>query len=265
MKKESFQGILLGIVIMCAVFAFITIAWAAFSTTLNISGTATIKKQSWQIDFTDQKDTDFAGRLTAVGGGATALPLTGTVATGTQAVADTSVNRFRISSANTVEGTIGEFNVGGDKITYTWYAQNFGTFESDVSVKTVGGLTSSANLAGGNITLVCTKTSNGDMNDWCNGKGTGDGTSNNDKAHVKATLSVGAVGSPNPYSTSYSTWNIKAATSTSNDDTDILEFKLEVEFLNLAGSGDNPTTSSDNIMVSIPATVLEAVQHTTGS
>ncbi len=256
MRKESFQGILLGIVIMCAVFAFITIAWAAFSTSLTIGGTASVNKQSWQIDFTTTIDSDFD----TVNSGS-AIPLVGTVASGTQAVADTSASRFRISSADTVEGTIGQFNVGGDKITYTWYAQNFGTFPADVSVFTVGGLTTSANLAGGNITLVCTKTSSGDMNDWCNGKGTGDGTSGNDKAHMKATLSVGAVTASAAYATGNVSWtNLKAVTSSDNDD--VLEIKLEIEFLNLDTSGTNPTTSDDDITVSIPSMVLKAVQHT---
>ena len=262
MKRESFQGILLGIVIMCAVFAFITIAWAAFSTNLNISGTASVSKQSWQIDFTDQKDTDFAGRLTATSG--SDLPLTPSIASGSLFVANTtSGTQFRISSADTVQGTLGEFKVGGDKVTYTWYAQNFGSFAADVSVFTVGGLTTSANLAGGNITLVCTKTSSGDMNVWCNGAGDGSGTgTGNDKAHMKATLSVGAVTSSAAYATGNTTWNNLSAKTSTSDDSDILEIKLEVEFLNLAGSGENPTTSDENITVSIPAMVLKAVQHT---
>ena len=48
-KENKYQIILLGTVIICAIFTFVTIAWAAFSTTLKISGTATIKAQTWNV------------------------------------------------------------------------------------------------------------------------------------------------------------------------------------------------------------------------
>ena len=35
-KENKYQIILLGTVIICAIFTFVTIAWAAFSTTLKI-------------------------------------------------------------------------------------------------------------------------------------------------------------------------------------------------------------------------------------
>lgn len=49
--KKGYQAILLSAVLMCAVFTFVTIAWAAFSTTLKIGGTATVKAQTWNVYF----------------------------------------------------------------------------------------------------------------------------------------------------------------------------------------------------------------------
>ncbi len=258
MKKESFQGILLGIVIMCAVFAFITIAWAAFSDTLSIGGTATVKKQSWQIDFTDDKTKDFA-----TAGGGSAINLAGNVASGTLAVADTSADRLRITDAHHVSGKIGVFNAGGDKITYTWYAKNFGTFDIDASVKTSNSsliATNTLNYAGGNINLICYTSSGSvsspDQNDWCNGTGSAAG-------NIKATLKVGRVSST-AVANQTSKWTLAANNDggTNNDD-DVLQFDLEIEFVNSAGSGANPTTSSSDITVDLGSIEIDAVQSST--
>ena len=49
--KKGYQAILLSAVMICAVFTFISMAWAAFSTTLTISGTGSVKAQTWNIFF----------------------------------------------------------------------------------------------------------------------------------------------------------------------------------------------------------------------
>lgn len=49
--KKGYQVILLSTVMICAVFTFVTIAWAAFNTTLTIGGTATVKAQKWNVYF----------------------------------------------------------------------------------------------------------------------------------------------------------------------------------------------------------------------
>ena len=49
--KKGYQAILLSAVMMCAVFTFVTIAWATFNTTLKIGGQATVKAQTWNIYF----------------------------------------------------------------------------------------------------------------------------------------------------------------------------------------------------------------------
>jgi hypothetical protein len=49
--KKGYQAILLSAVMMCAVFTFVTIAWATFNTTLKIGGQATVKAQTWNVYF----------------------------------------------------------------------------------------------------------------------------------------------------------------------------------------------------------------------
>ena len=258
MRKESFQGILLGVVIMCAVFAFITIAWAAFSSTLTIGGTATINAQSWDIDFVsnyaDSKSgdpADYTNKWTA------AQTLTGVVASGSNAVLPVS-DGLSISADRVVSGAVGTFNQQGDKITYTWYAQNFGTFNADVAVVTIGdpaiGSYSVTNTADGNIDVTCTDTSNAtnaNITAFC-------------AAHVKATLSVGAVGSSAAYGSGNDSWTL--AKSNTTDRSDVLEFKLEVEFVDSSNSNANsPTVSPDDIKVTIPTISLSVTQTTTSA
>lgn len=237
MKKESFQGILLGIVIMCAVFAFITIAWAAFSTNLTISGSAKINQQSWKVEFVSSKDTALAAN--------TGATLTGTK-TGSAELPSSS--GFGIDTSHiSASGNIGTFNQKGDKITYTWYAQNFGTFDADISV--TGGLLASINSNGGNISLSCTKTGDStDLSTWCN-------------TNMVAKLYVGAVSSSSVINSGY-TGSLKKATA-STDDTDVLEFKLEIEFVGSGTGASEVQVSNENVDVSISTITLAANQHTT--
>lgn len=237
MKKESFQGILLGIVIMCAVFAFITIAWAAFSTNLTISGSAKINQQSWKVEFVSTKDTALAA--------STGATLTGTK---TASAELPSSSGFGIDTSHiSASGNIGTFNQKGDKITYTWYAQNFGTFDADISV--TGGLLASNNSNGGNISLSCTKTGDStDLSTWCN-------------TNMVAKLYVGAVGSSAVINSDY-TGSLKKATA-STDDTDVLEFKLEIEFVGSGSGASAVEVSNENVDVSISTITLAANQHTT--
>ena len=64
-KENKYQMILLGSVIICAIFTFVTIAWAAFSTTLKISGTATIKAQTWNVYWSAASVDNSTGATTA--------------------------------------------------------------------------------------------------------------------------------------------------------------------------------------------------------
>lgn len=52
MKREKINTLLLVVVALVAVFSFATVVYAAFSTTLKISGSATIKAVDWNVHFT---------------------------------------------------------------------------------------------------------------------------------------------------------------------------------------------------------------------
>lgn len=172
MKRESFQGILLGVVIMCAVFAFITIAWAAFSSTLTISGSAKVAQQTWKVQFTNLDGTAISANTaiaSPVYGGISEAPATDPL--------------YIKANALDVEGNIGTINASGDKITYIWMVKNFGTFDAKVATDDV---LASTTTAGSNINITCTNSRSGDSwtstgftsaQDFCDKK-------------IKATLSV---------------------------------------------------------------------------
>ena len=255
MKRESFQGILLGIVIMCAVFAFITIAWAAFSQTLTIGGTATVAAQKWNITFTDELNKDFATRLgevqTAGTGSETSIPLTANV-NSTNAVA----GDLAITAKGVVSGSIGTFNQKDDEITYTWYAQNFGTFDANITVSTAGALKASASGLG-NVSLTCSKTTSNDSGtaqDWCN-------------SNLTATLYVNKVGASDTtvYTSDFASPGLDIKKAGTADVSSVkqyaYQFKLVVKF---TGSS-SVETSRDEISVNISNIVLQADQATTGS
>ena len=223
MRKESFQGILLGIVIMCAVFAFITIAWAGFSSNLEIGGTATINAQEWDIDFTNTKDTKWTASQSLTGSS------NAEVKSGTNASISSAT--LAIGTDRTVSGIIGTFNQEGDEITYKWYIQNFGSFNSEISVVgTNSKILSAADANGGNIELKCTEVqtteSDGDKNDWC-------------ATNMVATLTLTPQGTAGNVTTPGSPVTVLAATTASlpsktaasTDDTDIIEVKLVVKFI----------------------------------
>ena len=52
MKREKINTLLLVVVALVAVFSFATVVYAAFSTTLKITGSATIKAVDWNVHFT---------------------------------------------------------------------------------------------------------------------------------------------------------------------------------------------------------------------
>ncbi len=145
MKRESFQGVLLGIVIMCAVFAFITVAWAGLSSQLTIAGTATVSAQSWKIGFgstaTAVVGTDPASVSPAITpSGATIGPVTNPALTATD-----------FGSSSTV---LANFTEPGQKVEYTWYTVNEGTFAAKATASQ--NILASNTAAGSNVGLTCT-------------------------------------------------------------------------------------------------------------
>ena len=105
------NSVLLGIVIV-GLFAFVGIVWAAFTTTLNINGAATVEKQGWDIHFANLSQVSLGGSATE-----TSTP--------------------QIDSKTT---TIGDYKLKfvspGDSGTYTFDVVNAGTFGAKLSTLT---------------------------------------------------------------------------------------------------------------------------------
>ena len=245
MRRESFQGILLGIVIMCAVFAFITIAWATFNSTLTIGGTAKINAVSWKIQFTNTKDTELSS----------ATDLTGTVASGTSAVLPSSGGLAIQSGGLSISGAVGELSKEGDKITYQWYIQNFGNFNANITSSNLKAEnTGSTGRSLGNVPLECTSVGAGsvanDKDDWC-------------AANISAKLYVENY-SASPTATnaivsgSGTLFSVPAADNASDNDVKVMF--LVVEYVG-SDSENGDEVSSVEINVSIPTVTFTATQN----
>lgn len=127
-KKSSFAVPLLLLLVIS-----ISIGYAALSTTLNINGTSTIKKQTWSVYF----DT-----LTVTSGSATAT---------TPAAIDTG--KTKVSYAVTL-------NTPGQFYEFTVAVKNAGTLGAKLSAAPTKGGLSTAQAAYTNYTAVWTDTSN---------------------------------------------------------------------------------------------------------
>ena len=104
------QYILLTTVVMCAVMTFISISWAAFSSTLNLSGSANVEAQSWDIDFTNTIGTKWTAAQTLTG-----------VKTNLVELPTSSDGAFSLPADGEASGFLGTLVMSEDKITYTWY------------------------------------------------------------------------------------------------------------------------------------------------
>jgi hypothetical protein len=109
-KENKYQIILLASVIVCAIFTFVTIAWAAFSTTLKIQGTATIKAQTWNVYWSAASVDHSTGATDAI---ASSIDSIGT-----------ATNVVTLSSLSA------DFNTPGQKVVYNMTITNGGTFDA---------------------------------------------------------------------------------------------------------------------------------------
>ena len=101
------------------------VAFAAFSTTLNINGTATVQTSSWDIYFTS------ANQGSKPGTGGISMPTANIGETNFAGATETA------SGSGTIEATTitwnATFKTPGDKVVYTIYVKNAGSYNAKVN------------------------------------------------------------------------------------------------------------------------------------
>ena len=126
------------------------VAFAAFSTQLNINGTATVESSSWDVHYS-----------TSSGG-------TAPSSSGTSVSPTTSNTQSGITSTASGTGTLkpstftwsGSFQTPGDRLTYTFYICNKGSYNAKLTSMTTPAI-SSCTKGGSAETTVCQKISYG--------------------------------------------------------------------------------------------------------
>lgn len=112
MEKERKTKII-AIIAICIAIVGLTVGFAAFSSTLTINGTGTVKSSSWQVRFENLSAVTKAGTATEV----------------------------TAPTINTNDTNIGDYDVTlttpGDSISYTFDVANNGTFDAEVTSITI--------------------------------------------------------------------------------------------------------------------------------
>ena len=125
MEKKK-VGIISGGVLVLALVAMIGIAYAAFSQTLSINGSANVKANSWKIKFANLGSAQLKGGATEV----------------------------TAPTINSNDTKIGDYSVlvskPGDSITYTFDIVNEGTFDAEALESSITGLTPTCTGTGDN-------------------------------------------------------------------------------------------------------------------
>ena len=115
------------------------IAFAAFSTTLTINGTATVEASSWDIYFSD---TGAANSKPAAGSDISSI----TPSNATYTTTATGTGEYTSDTQITWNAT---FKTPGDKVTYEFYARNDGSFNAKVTgVQNVQGVATNCTATG---------------------------------------------------------------------------------------------------------------------
>ena len=114
-KERGFKTI--AVVALCVALVALSVAYAGYTSTLTVEGTATVKS-AWDIKWTD---------------------LSSGTATG---YADITGKTLAIDSTEqAISGFIGTLKAPGDTITYTWKATNAGEIDATLTGVTLGSLT----------------------------------------------------------------------------------------------------------------------------
>jgi hypothetical protein len=147
MERHRGVAFVIAISLIIAVLG-LGVAFAAFSTTLNITGSATVESSSWNIYFTTTNNGSAAG-TSGVSVNPTASNLGGftTTASGTGTLKTAS---FTWS---------GSFKTPGDKLQYSFYVCNKGSYNAKINNVISPSVT--CTKGGNNETTVCGKISYG--------------------------------------------------------------------------------------------------------
>lgn len=137
------QMAVVGILTIAAVTVIITVAWAAFNSTLSLEDNVDITVSKWDIEFTTNHDVNW-NDVQVING-----------YTRGQATINSN-NPLVIDSKKTINGSVGNFVEVGDEITYNWYLVNFGTFNSNASITGLLDETFNMNEGVKNVKLICT-------------------------------------------------------------------------------------------------------------
>ncbi len=117
MEKDRGFKIIAIVALLIAVVG-LSIAYAGYTASLNIEGTATVAGDTWKIEWTDLGAGTVTGKASIDGAS------------------------FQIdASKQTVSGVVGTLNGPGDSISYSWKATNNGKLDAQVSGVTYGALT----------------------------------------------------------------------------------------------------------------------------
>ncbi len=113
MKQEKFNSLMVAIVAIAAVFGFVSIVWASFSSTLTISNfNATVQHSKWEVKF----------------GTVQAPTIVGT-ATGTAPTAN--------ADSTVLSGFTVSLKTPGDEVSFVVPVENHGTYKAKVTALTL--------------------------------------------------------------------------------------------------------------------------------
>ena len=128
MERQRGTTIILVIALIIAVIS-LGVAFAAFSTTLTINGSATVQSSQWKVFFTTASDGSEPSS-------ATSLPAASITKTGTAASTSASLTSTVFTWAAT-------FKSPGDTIKYKFYVRNTGNYTAKVKTVTLGNISCS--------------------------------------------------------------------------------------------------------------------------
>lgn len=141
MKRKN--TIVIAIITLIVSVIGLSIAFATFSTTLRINGSATVQASSWDVHFSSAEGGAGGGTITPILSNNNGLTPTSTATVGT----------FN-STQLTWEGSV---KTAGDKITFDFFIVNAGDYNASLSTLTKSALTCKMN--GVSETTVCSKLS----------------------------------------------------------------------------------------------------------